>query len=114
MMGAFDEIAPLAFIMVVTVALLIGFAPIRRILQSAFTFTFFGLLFFLTGAFGYAIRKSGGLPYLDPVANVVWRQLWLGLVCFGSAIVLWRRALTAEELRGRSFVWQRSQGDREQ
>ena len=86
--------------MVVFVAVVIGAASRGGLykynmspLHGAFTFTAAGLAFLATGLLGFAIQKSGGIPYLHSVHMVVWSQVWIGMGCAVPAILLWSKAL---------------------
>jgi hypothetical protein len=62
-------------------------------LHAAFTTTAAGIVCLVTGAVGYGIRKTGGVPYLQFVDAVVWPQVWWGVGFLVAAGFFWWRAL---------------------
>lgn len=83
--------------MVVFVAVVVWVAPSltynRSPLHMAFTLTAAAIVFLLTGLLGYAIKRTAGLPYLQPSHSVVWFQVWVGVAAVVLAAFFWRKAL---------------------
>ena len=66
----------------------------------AFSTTLFGLVFVITGVIGFGLQKGPALladsRWQD---EIIWPQVWLGLILLVAAIFCWRWAIRDAERR---------------